>query len=121
MQALRASLKPGIWGAVLGSILTMIVGFNWGGWTTTSTARQMATTQAEAAVTAALVPICLAGEKADAARTKKLGELKAISSSYEQTEFVMKTGWATFPGQTDPNRAVAEVCAAAVLKTAAAK
>jgi hypothetical protein len=52
---------------------------------------------------------------------KKLGELTAITSSYEQTEFVMKTGWATFPGQPDPNRAVAEACAAALLKTAAAK
>ena len=27
-------IKPGIWGAVIGSILTMIVGFAWGGWTT---------------------------------------------------------------------------------------
>jgi len=99
----------------------MIVGFSWGGWTTGTTARQMGMTQADAAVTAALVPICLAGQKADLARAKKLGELKAITSSYEQTEFVMKTGWATFPGQTDPNRAVAEVCAAAVLKTAAAR
>ena len=121
MEALRASLKPGIWGVVLGSILTMIVGFSWGGWTTSSTARQQAMTQSDAAVTTALVPICLAGEKADVARAKKLGELKAITSSYEQTEFVMKTGWATFPGQADPNRAVAEICAAAVLKTAAAK
>jgi hypothetical protein len=121
MQALRASLKPGIWGAVLGGILTMIVGFGWGGWTTNGTARQMAMTQADAAVTTALVPICLAGEKADLARAKKLGELKAIASAYEQTEFVMKTGWATFPGQTEPNRAVAEICAAGVLKTAAAK
>jgi len=69
----------------------------------------------------ALVPICLAGEKADVARAKKLGELTAITSSWEQTEFVMKTGWATFPGQTEPNRAVAEACAAGVLKTAAAK
>ena len=52
---------------------------------------------------------------------KKLGELRAITSSYDQTEFVMKTGWATFPGQADPNRAVAEACAAGLLKTAAAK
>jgi len=66
MEALRASLKPGIWGAVLGSILTMIVGFSWGGWTTGTTARQMGMTQADAAVTAALVPICLAGQKAEA-------------------------------------------------------
>ena len=44
-----------------------------------------------------------------------------ITSSWEQTEFVMKTGWATFPGQQDPNRSVAEACASALLKTAAAK
>jgi hypothetical protein len=99
----------------------MIVGFSWGGWTTSSTALQVTMKQADAAVTAALVPICLAGEKADVARAKKLGELTAITSSWEQTEFVMKTGWATFPGQTDPNREVAEACAAGVLKTAAAK
>lgn len=121
MQAQRAWLKPGGWGVVIGSILTMIVGFSWGGWTTSSTALQGAMRQADTAVTAALVPICLAGEKADLTRAKKLGELKAITSSWEQTEFVMKTGWATFPGQPDPNRAVAEACASALLKTAAAK
>ncbi len=121
MQGQRAWLKPGVWGVVIGSILTMIVGFSWGGWTTSSTALQVTMKQADAAVTAALVPICLAGEKADVARAKKLGELTAITSSWEQTEFVMKTGWATFPGQTDPNREVAEACAAGVLKTAAAK
>jgi hypothetical protein len=37
MQALRSSLKPGIWGVIIGNILTMIVGFSWGGWTTSST------------------------------------------------------------------------------------
>ena len=121
MLAKYAWLKPGIWGAVLGGILTMIVGFSWGGWTTSSTASRMAITQADAAVTTALVPICLAGDKADVARAQKLGELTALSSSYEQTEFVMKAGWATFPGQEDPNRAVAEACASALLKTAAAK
>ena len=88
---------------------------------TSSTANQVAMKQADAAVTAALVPICLAGEKADVARVKKVGELNAITSSWEQTEFVMKTGWATFPGQADPNRAVAEGCASALLKTAATK
>ena len=121
MQGQYTWLKPGVWGAVIGSILTMIVGFSWGGWTTSGTAQQLALKQADAAVTAALVPICLAGEKADVARAKKLGELTAIASSWEQTEFVMKTGWATFPGQADPNRAVAEACAAGVLKIAAAK
>ncbi len=112
-------LKPGIWGAVVGAVLTMILGFGWGGWATSGAASRMAVKQADAAVTAALVPICIAGQKADAAHVKKLGELTAIQSPWEQTEFVMKTGWATFPGQVEPNRAVAEDCASALLKTAA--
>ena len=121
MQTQLGWLKPGVWGAVTGSILTMIVGFSWGGWTTSYTVNQVAIKRADAAVTAALVPICLAQEKIDATKGKKLGELKAITSSYEQTEFVMKAGWATFPGKEDPNRDVAEACASALLKTAAAK
>jgi hypothetical protein len=121
MQLQHAWVKPGIWGAVGGSILTMILGFGWGGWSTSGTASRRAMKQADAAVVAALVPICLAGEKTDVGRAKKLGELTAMTESYERTEFVMKTGWATFPGQADPNRDVAEACASALLKTAAAK
>jgi len=121
MQVQHAWIKPGVWGAVIGSILTMIVGFSWGGWATSSTANQVATRRADAAVTTALVPICLAQDKVDATKGKKLGELKAITTSYEQTDFVMKAGWATFPGQADPNRDVAEACASALLKTAASQ
>ena len=121
MQALHASLKPGVWGGVIGSILTMIVGFSWGGWTTSNTTNQLATSRADAAVTTALVPICLAREKSDATNGKKLGELKAITTSYEQTDFVMKAGWATFPGKADPNRDVAEACASTLVNPAAAK
>lgn len=117
----RASIKPGIWGVVIGSVLTMIVGFSWGGWSTSTTTNQLAMSRAEAAVTTALVPICVAQEKIDATKGKRLGELKAITSTYEQTDFVMKTGWATFPGMADPNRSVAEACASALLKTAAVK
>ena len=120
-SAARPTKTNVFWMTVAAAVLTMIVGFSWGGWTTSSTARQQAMIQSDNAVTAALVPICLAGKKADVAYAKKLAELTAISSSYEQTEFVMKTGWATFPGQADPNRAVAEACAAALLKTAEAK
>jgi type VI protein secretion system component VasK len=117
----RASIKPGVWGVIIGSILTMIVGFTWGGWTTSSTANQMAMQRADTAVTAALIPICLSQQKVDVTKGKKLGELRAITTSYEQTDFVMKSGWATFPGKTDPNRDVAEACAAALVKAADAK
>ena len=96
----------------------MIVGFSYGGWTTSSTTARLGKVQADAAVTAALVPFCIAQSKADRAGTKKMVELRAITSSYEQQEFVTKTGWATVPGSEGPNRDVAEACAAALLKTA---
>jgi len=121
MQVQRAWMKPGIWGVVVGSILTMIVGFNWGGWTLGSTANQLAIQRVDAAMTTAFIPICLAQAKADATKGKKLGELKALTASYDQTDFVMKSGWATFPGKADPNRDVAEACASALLKSAAAQ
>ncbi len=121
MQVQRAWIKPGVWGAIIGSVLTMIVGFNWGGWTTSSTANQVAIQRADAAVTAALIPICLAQQKVDVIKGKKLGELRAITTSYDQTDFVMKSGWATFPGKTEANRDVAEACAAALVKAADAK
>jgi len=60
----------------------------------------------DAAVPTALVPICHAQEKMDGTKGKRLGELKALTASYEQTDFVMKAGWATVPGKSDPNRDV---------------
>jgi len=114
-------VKPLIWGAVVGSVLTMIIGFSYGGWTTGSTAARLAKQEADAAVTTALVPLCIAQSKADRAGVKKLVELKALTSSYDQRDFVTKTGWATVPGSDDPNRDVAEACAAALLKTASTK
>jgi predicted dienelactone hydrolase len=111
-------IKPAVWGAVAGSVMTMIIGFSYGGWTTSGTAARLAQLQADTAVTTALVPLCIAQSKADGAVVKKMGELKALTSSYEQRDFVTKTGWATVPGGGDANRDVAEACATALLKTA---
>jgi len=111
-------IKPSIWGAVVGSVVTMMIGFSYGGWTTSGTAARLAQQQADAAVTSALVPLCIAQSKADSAVLKKMADLKALTSSYDQRDFVTKTGWATVPGTPDPNREVAEACAAALLKSA---
>jgi hypothetical protein len=111
-------VKPTAWGVVLGSVLTMIMGFGFAGWMLGGTADRLAKQQADSAVTAALVPVCVARSKSDQAAAKKLGELRAMTSPYDQQEFVTKTGWATVPGTENPNRDVAEACASALLKTA---
>jgi hypothetical protein len=110
-------IKPGVWGAVIGSILTMIVGFNWGGWTSSSTTDRIALERSTAAVTAALVPVCLEKSKADPGSMKKVRALKALTSSYDQRDAVSKDGWASVGGG-EANRDVADACAALLLKTA---
>ena len=112
------SIKPVVWGAVAGSVITMIIGFSYGGWITMGTAARLAQQQADTSVTTALVPVCIAQSKADRAVLKKIGELTALTSSYDQGDFVTKMGWATIPGSRDPVRDVAEACAATLLKTA---
>ena len=51
-----AKLKYGIWGLIFGAIIATIVGFMWGGWTTTGTAQTMS----DKAVLASQAAICVA-------------------------------------------------------------
>jgi len=104
-----ASIKPGIWGAVIGAIAILIAGF-WGlGWTTAHSADLMAQQKAETAVVAALLPFCVANAKRDT-EAAKLVKFKAVDSTYSRTQFVSDAGWATMPGTTTPNDALAEAC-----------
>jgi hypothetical protein len=103
--------------SIIVAAATMIIGFHYGGWMTGGGAEQMANDRAEAAVTAALVPVCLAQSKADPSGVTKLAEFKAITSSYDQQEYLVKSGWATFPGSKTANDKVAEACASALKAT----
>ncbi len=102
-------LKPGLLGAVAGAVALAIVGFSWGGWVTGGTANQMASDKAKLEVVAALVPICIEQSKQDPQVAEKLTQLKA-ASTYRRSDMLMKVGWATMPGSSDPNRSVARAC-----------
>ena len=104
-------LKPAIYGAVAGAVAISIVGFSWGGWVTGSSAREMAADQARLEVVAALVPVCVEQSSQDPNVMATLASLKN-ESSYKRGEMLMKTGWATMPGSTDPDRSVAKACMA---------
>jgi len=97
-------------GAVAGAVLAIVIGFGWSGWTLGSTAQQMAQDSANHAVVAALVPICVERFHDGAEAKAKLVALKA-TKSWEQDSFIVKGGWATFPGEAEPNRGVASACA----------
>lgn len=97
-------------GLAAGAIATAVIGFNWGGWTLGSTARDMAQKSATSAVVAALAPICVDKFQASTQSSTNMVELKKVSS-WQQGSFVEKGGWATFPGSTTPDTAVARACA----------
>ncbi len=98
------------WCCVASAIVTMIVGFTWGGWVKGATAQNMAETRAEDAVVKHLAPICVVQFKEDPAKDQKLKALKDMSS-YERGDYVKKQGWATMPGQKEADDRVAEECA----------
>ena len=97
------------WSWVASVVLTMIIGFAWGGWVTGRTARTLAEDIAEDAVVERLAPICVHQFNQDPGKDAKLAELKE-ASSYQRRTFVQDQGWATMPGEESPDRAVADEC-----------
>ena len=103
------------WACLAVIVLTVIIGFNWGGWVTGGTAQTLAATTAKAAVITRLAPICVAQFNQDTAKTQKLVALKALQS-YERGDYAGKQGWATIPGEAAPDRDVADACANLLMK-----
>ena len=100
--------------AIVGAILISIVGFSWLGWVTGGTAQQEAKQMSEEAVNDRLAKICVYQAIQDSGKDLKLKELKE-KSSYERDDYVMKQGWATMPGEEEPERVVADKCAELLL------
>jgi hypothetical protein len=104
--------KPVVWGMAGGAIAAAIVGFTWGGWVTGGRAEADATRQANAAVVAALAPVCVERFQRGPDVQANLAALKK-ADSWSQGDFVEKGGWATVFGAkpTDQVSAVAKACA----------
>jgi alpha/beta superfamily hydrolase len=118
MKMLLAWLKSAIVGAAVGAIATALVGFGYGGWVSGSSAERMASQQSAAAVTAALLPVCVSQSKADPEAIAKTQHVGALGSQYERSAFVMRTGWATMPAAQSPNSDLAAACAEVLARAA---
>jgi alpha/beta superfamily hydrolase len=102
----RPTKKIVFWISVAVSILTMIVGFSWGGWVTSSKAQEMV----EEAVVERLALICVDQFKEDPDTAEKLIEF-VETRRYQQDDYVRDQGWATMFGDEEPDRNVADACA----------
>jgi predicted negative regulator of RcsB-dependent stress response len=77
-----AKVKYGVWGLIGGAIIAMIIGFGWGGWTTTRTTKRLG----DEAVLAAQAAICVAQFMQQPNPQEKLQELEKVYS-YDRTNF----------------------------------
>jgi hypothetical protein len=107
------SLKRLLQGAVVGAVATIVVGFNWGGWSLGSTADKTAREQSKLAVVAALAPVCAEKFRAQpdaAAKTIALSKVDAWNRTKDfPKEFV------TLPGETYPNSTLVDACYALLM------
>jgi hypothetical protein len=108
---IHPGVKPAVWGAVAGAVALTVFGFSQLGWTLGSTAEKMATQRAETAVVAALAPICVEKFQQQSDAAAKLVAFNKVSSSWDRRSLIEKGGWATMPGRSTPDSAVASVCA----------
>ncbi|HEU4369614.1 MAG TPA: hypothetical protein VFV05_15450 [Methylomirabilota bacterium] len=115
MQLQAPWLKPAVWGAIIGAVATIIVGFSWMGWVLGGTADRMALERANAAVVIALTPSCVSRFMLQPNAAVKLKELQTIDS-WKQREFVEAGGWATPTGDKEPHAGVANACAEQLVK-----
>lgn len=109
-------LRPGIWGGIIGAVVTMIVGFSWLGWTLGGTAERMAVERSNTAVVVALTPSCVSRFLQQPGAAVKLKALRE-ADTWKQQELVAEGGWATAAGTTTPNTDLARACAEELVKT----
>ena len=103
-------VKPFVMGMVVGAIVLLIVIFSAGWVVTSGSARAKAEEMAKEAVVNRLAPICVEQFLKDPNKEERLKELKTIDS-WERGKYVQKQGWATIPGEKEPESKVAEECA----------
>jgi hypothetical protein len=108
-RALQPTKTAVFWSLVAGMILTIIIGFAWGGWVTGGAAQRMARTAAQDAVVERLAPICVAQFNQDPGKDAKLTELRE-ANSYRRSDYIRDQGWATMPGDERPDRKVVDEC-----------
>jgi hypothetical protein len=102
----EGKIKYGVWGLIVGAVIAMIIGFAWGGWTTSRTTKTMT----EEAVLASQAAICVAQFMKQPNYEEKLKELGELDS-WKIAEFIEKEGWDKMPGQEKADYAVARTCA----------
>lgn len=106
----RPSKVVWFWSTAGAIVVTMVVGFTWGGWVTGGTASEMAADARAQGRAQLAADICVDRFMAAPDTGVTLADLKE-ESSFQRDNFVEEGGWATFADMDEPVEGAAELCA----------
>lgn len=106
----RPSKTLWFWSVAGAVVLTMIVGFTAGGWTTGGTATEMAEDAARTARAELVANLCVERFVTGPNASQKLAELKD-TSSYQRDTFITEGGWIKLAGMDRDAPGAADRCA----------
>ena len=98
------------WSCATCVVLTMVVGFTWGGWVTGGTAKEQIATATEDARAQLAAAICVHRFVAAPDASAKLAALKE-ESSWKRESLIEEGGWVTFASMKEPVDGAADLCA----------
>ena len=101
----NAKVMSALWGGLIGASIPLIVGFAWGGWTSSRTTEDIS----ERAVLASRAAICVAQVMNDPDRSAVIEEFYKTYSS-RRPNLIEKGGWDRMPGQKEAARGVSSAC-----------
>ena len=102
---IKEMIKPLLYGAIGGAILTIIIGFAWGGWVTGGTVQK----KIDEAVLPLAAEICANNFKADPNFEKNLAELKK-EDDWRRDDYIEKGKWSVMAGDDTSKSGVAGAC-----------
>ncbi len=102
---IKEMIKPLLLGAVGGTILTIIIGFAWGGWVTGGSSQE----RIDTAVLPIAAEICANNFKADPDFEKNLAALKK-ESTWQRDTYIEKGKWSVMTGDDTSKYGVADAC-----------
>jgi hypothetical protein len=106
----RPSLALWFWSCAGCVVLTMIVGFTWGGWVTGGSADAMAANAREEARAQLAAAVCVEKFLHAPDAAVRLAELKE-QSQWQRDGYIEEGGWTTLVGLEEPVDGAADVCA----------
>jgi hypothetical protein len=110
LSAYQPSKAVWFWSCVGAAVLTMIVGFTWGGWVTGGTATKQAQEAGKQGAAQLAANICVHRFLAAPDAQAQLAEFKK-ADSWKRDTFVKDGGWVTFADMEKPVNGAAELCA----------